>query len=173
MIFAKTFIRLMHEFESIISPPQRIDRENFGIGNCPAIMFSPETYREVILPVDLWLRYQFKGFGIHHCGKFDNYAELYTALTPNSLDIGGGSDYKIVRRYFPKAHCSYIVNPEHFEGISAEKIDALIYGIVTNGGPADYISGLHTYGVGRNATDDNIYTLRTSLVRQSLLPARL
>jgi hypothetical protein len=138
------------------------------MGNCPAIMFSPEVYNEVILPVDLWFRQQFKKFNIHHCGKIDNYLQLYTALSPDGFDIGGGSNYKLLRQYYPTATNSYIVNPEHFEGMSTEVIDKLIHGIVTDGGPINYISYLHTYGVGRSATDDNVHDLRTSIVRQSL-----
>lgn len=168
MVMAKTQIRLIYEFEDYLNPPSRIEHQGFGIGNCPAIMFSPELYTEVIMPVDLWLRQQFKTFGIHHCGIFDKYAEMYTALTPDSLDVGGGSDYCHMRKYFPEAICSFIVNPEFFEGKTREEIDRLIYGIVTEGGPPEKISFLHTYGAGRNASDDNIMDLYTSIERQNL-----
>ena len=167
-IMAKTFIRLMYEFSDVVSPPARIDRRSEGLGNCPAIMFSPEMYRQVILPVDLWYRNYFKDFSIHHCGVFDRYAELYTALTPCSLDVGGGSDYKLLRKYFPNTVCSYIVNPEHYEGKSREEIDALVRGIITDGGPVDKISLLRTYGVSHHATDDNVMDLYTSIERQGL-----
>lgn len=167
-IMAKTFIRLMYEFSDVVAPPARIDRRSEGLGNCPAVMFSPEMYRQVILPVDLWYRGYFKDFSIHHCGIFDRYAELYTALTPISLDVGGGSDYKLLRKFFPNTTCSYIVNPEHYEGKSREEIDALIRGIVTDGGPAERISSLRTYGVSRHATNDNVMDLYTSIERQSL-----
>jgi hypothetical protein len=166
MVFAKTMIRLIYEFEDYLNPQDRVGRESYGIGNCPAIMFSPETYREVILPVDLWLRRQFRGFGIHHCGRFDNYAQLYTELRPTSLDVGGGSYYKLLRRYYPSTLCTYIVNAEHYEGKTPAEIDELVRGIITDGGPVEYIGNLHTYGVGRNATDENIATLRTSPKRQ-------
>ena len=167
-IMAKTFIRLMYEYSDVVAPPARIDRRGDGLGNCPAIMFSPEMYRKVILPVDLWYREYFKDFSIHHCGVFDRYAELYTALRPCSLDVGGGSDYKLLRKYFPNAVCSYIVNPEHYEGKSREEIDELVRGIVTDGGPADKISGLRTYGVSRHATNDNVMDLYSSIRRQDL-----
>ncbi len=168
MVMAKTMIRLRYEFEDYLNPPSRTEITHYAIGNCPAIMFSPEMYREVILPTDLWVRMQVKDFNIHHCGIFDRYAELYTALNPQSLDVGGGSDYRHLRRYFPDAICSYIVNPEFFEGKSREEIDKVIYGIVTEGGPPEKISHLHTYGAGRNATDENIMDLYTSIERQGL-----
>ncbi len=168
MILAKTMIRLNYEYEDLINTPVRVEREVTEIGNCPAIMFSPQLYSEVILPVDIWYRKQFKKFGIHHCGIFDKYAELYTKLSPDTFDIGGGSDYKHLRKFFPNAICSYIVNPEYFEGKSREEIDEVIFDIVTNGGPANKISHLRTYGASRNATDENIMDLYTSIQRQKL-----
>lgn len=169
MVMAKTFIRLYYEFEDVICPPERVERQSSGLGNCPAILFSPQMYRAVILPVDLWFRQQFRHFSIHHCGIFDRYAGLYTELTPDALDVGGGSDYKLLRQYFPHTKCTYILNPEFFEGQSRETIDRLINGIVTDGGPVEYIEHLHTYGASRFATDDNIMDLYTSIERQGLL----
>jgi hypothetical protein len=62
----------------------------WGIGNCPVCMLSPRTYRDVVLPVDLWLRCQFAGpFHLHHCGVFDAYAEVYKPLA-RSIHEGGG-----------------------------------------------------------------------------------
>lgn len=67
---------------------------------------------------------------------------------------------------FPDTVCSYIVNPEFYEGKSKEEIDALVRNIVINGGPTDKISILRTYGVSRNATNDNVMDLYSSIERQ-------
>lgn len=165
-IITKTYFRLMYEYSGIVSPSSKIDHQWGDLGNCPAVMFSPEMYKNVILPADLWYRGYFKSFSIHHCGVFDNYAELYTSLSPTSLDVGGGSDYKLLRKHFPDTVCSYIVNPEFYEGKSKEEIDALVRNIVINGGPTDKISILRTYGVSRNATNDNVMDLYSSIERQ-------
>jgi len=169
MVIAKTIIRLNYEFEDAINPPTIVERRSSGLGNCPVIMFSPKVYQEVIQPVELWYRQQFRSFGLHHCGVFDQYAQVYTALKPDYMDIGGGSDYKILRKHFPNVGCTFIVNPELYEGKTTAQIDALVKGIVTDGGPTEHIIGLHTYSVGKNATDDNIVDLRTSIVRQGLV----
>jgi len=167
MMIAKTEMRLVYEYSQYID-------ENYGImhmgfGNCPAILLSPALYKEVVLPVDLWIRQQCKYFYLHHCGIFDNYAELYTALSPASLDVGGLSDYRKVRQYFPDTMCSYIINSESIEGKTREDIDAVVYDAVVNGGPADNISGLKTYGMSKNVTDENLTDYRTSVKRQNLL----
>ena len=169
MVIAKTTIRLIYEFCQFVEPDYPISPLNFGIGNCPAVMFSPELYRKVILPVDLWLRQQCDGFGIHHCGIFDNYAELYTELNPTGLDVGGLSNYRKLRKYFPNTMCSYIINPESIEGQTREHIDEVIRGVILDGGPVNNISYMHSYSVSKNITDDNIIDYRTSAKRQNLI----
>jgi hypothetical protein len=169
MMIAKTEIRLIYEYSQYIQENYCISPLGLGYGNCPAIMLSPELYRKVVLPVDLWYRQQGKYFSLHHCGIFDNYAELYTVLRPDDLDVGGGSDYKKLRRIYPKTMCSYIINPEYFEGVSRESIDDTIRGVVTDGGPVEYISSLRSYGISKNATDQNLIDFRTSAKRQNLV----
>ena len=112
---------------------------------------------------------QGKDFSLHHCGIFDNYAELYTVLSPTSLDVGGLSDYRKVRKCFPDTMCSYIINPESIEGQPRENIDAVVHDVITNGGPAENISMIHTYGMSKNATDKNLIDYRTSAKRQKLI----
>jgi len=169
MMIARTEIRLIYEFTQYIDENFSISPLHLGYGNCPAIMLSPELYRKVVLPVDLWYRQQCEYFHLHHCGIFDNFAEIYTELSPVSLDVGGLSDYGKLRKYFPETMCSYIVNPESIEGQSRENIDMVIRDIVINGGPADKISGLHTYGISRNITDENLIDYRTSAKRQNFI----
>lgn len=169
MIIARTEIRLMYELCQIIEPKAFPNHPfSFGYGNCPAIMVSPITYKKVILPVDLWVRSQCDNFALHHCGIFDKYAELYTELKPTALDIGGGSDYTIVRKHFPTALTSYIVNAEYIEGKSQEEIDSEVRKIVTQGGPKEYISILWCADLSCNTTIDNIRDLKTSIIRQNL-----
>jgi hypothetical protein len=169
MMIAKTEIRLIYEYTQYIDESFNISPLNLGYGNCPAVMLSPALYKKVVLPVDLWYRQQCKHFYLHHCGVFDKYAELYTALSPASLDVGGLSDYRKLRKYFPDTMCSYIINSESIEGHSREYIDAVIHGVITDGGPADKISALWSYGISKNATDDNLIDFRTSAKRQGLV----
>ena len=169
MVIAKTEIRLIYEYSQRIDENYGISPLHMGYGNCPAIMLSPELYKRVVLPVDLWVRQQSDYFHLHHCGVFDDYAKLYTALSPASLDVGGGSDYRKLRQYFPRTPCSYIINPESIEGQPRENIDAVVRDAVTNGGPAESISVLRSYGMSKNATDENLVDFRTSAKRQNFV----
>lgn len=169
MVIAKTEIRLIYEYSRYIDENYGVSPLHIGYGNCPAVMLSPELYKRVVLPVDLWVRQQCDYFYLHHCGIFDNYAGLYTALSPASLDVGGLSDYKKLRKYFPETMCSYIINPESIEGRSTEYIDEVIRGVIADGGPVQNISVLHSYGISKNATDENLIDYRTSAKRQNFI----
>ena len=169
MLIAKTEIRLIYEYTQLIEENYVISPLSVGYGNCPAIMLSPELYKKVALPVDLWVRQQCEYFSIHHCGIFDNYAEVYLALSPCGLDVGGLCDYKKLRKYYPDTVCSYIINPESIEGQSREYIDELIRGVLTDGGPVENISGLRSYGISKNAADDNLTDFITSAKRQNFV----
>jgi hypothetical protein len=169
MLIAKSEIRLIYEYSQYIDESFSISPLNYGHGNCPAILLSPELYRKVVLPVDMWIRQQCTGFGLHHCGVFDNYAELYTALCPTSIDVGGLSDYRKLRQHFPDTMCSYIINPESIEGQPCEAIDSVINNVITGGGPAEKITALRSYGISKHVTDQNLIDYRTSAIRQKLV----
>lgn len=170
MIIARTEIRLAYEFSQIVDP-QGFPGTPFrsGYGNCPAIMLSPRNYREVVLPVDMWYRQQCDVFNLHHCGIFDRYAELYLPLKPDALDIGGGTDYALLRKHYPDTPASYIVNPDSLEGKSQEEIDAVVRHIVETGGPTSKILRLWSYDISRAMTDENLADYCTSLQRQNLV----
>ena len=169
MEIAKTQFALIEKVCRAIEPEAFPVRPmSYGSGNCPAIMLSPRMYRRVVLPVDKWMRGQCDYYGLHHCGVFDKYAELYTELKPDSLDVGGGSDYTLLRKYFPDTPASFIVNAEYIEGASTESIDYTVRNIVENGGPVNLISHLWCADLSRNTTDDNIYDLWRSIEKQGL-----
>lgn len=165
-VTAETSFKLHREVCARIAPNDfSLTDFGWGYGNCPAVMFSPKTYREVILPVDLWVRGQVTSFGLHHCGVFDDYIEVYKELRPDCLDIGGGSDYKAVRKAFPNIPFSLIVNAPDVEGKSVFEIDNLVGGMVEGAAPVEYVSVLWTGEVSENIEDDTVRALRTSTER--------
>ncbi|MCL2159735.1 MAG: hypothetical protein FWH48_10040, partial [Oscillospiraceae bacterium] len=169
MVIAETEINLINEYSSVVQPDYPKAPYHLGYGNCPAIMVSPDTYREVVLPVDLWMRRQCAVFSLHHCGVFDRYAQIYTELTPSALDVGANSDYRSLRGYFPQTICSYIIDNGAIEGQKSEVIDETVRRVVAYGGPAQLISVLRAYGLSKNATEENLADFRTSAKRQGLI----
>jgi len=165
-VIAETCFKLHREVCARIAPAD-FPTENFGwgYGNCPAVMFSPKTYREVILPVDMWVRSQVTTFGLHHCGVFDDYIDVYKELRVDGFDIGGGSNYKLARQAFPGIPFSLIVNAPDVEGKSISEIDSLVGGMVEGAAPVEQITLLWTGEVSESIDDDNVRALRTSTER--------
>lgn len=163
-VIAETMFKLYREVCAVIEP-EAYPLENipFGLGNCPAIMLSPSMYREVVLPVDKIVRaWAGDTFGIHHCGVFDRYIEIYQELTPTSLDIGGGSDYKAIREAFPEVPFSLIVNAPDIEGKSVSEVDNLVGRIVEGASPVDKILRLWVAAVGSEIDDETVRAVRTA-----------
>lgn len=165
-VIAETCFKLYREVSARIAPADfPLDTMNWGYGNCPAVMFSPKTYREVILPVDLWVRNQVTSFGLHHCGVFDDYIDVYKDLRPDALDIGGGSNYRAIREAYPDIPFSLIVNAPDVEGKSISAIDDLVGSMVEGAAPVEKVTLLWTGEVSENVDDDNVRALRTSTTR--------
>lgn len=163
MVIAETEFRLYREISAVIAPSEfPLDDMVFGYGNCPAIMFSPRLYREVILPVDKWVRSKVASFHLHHCGVFDGYIDIYKELTPASLDIGGGSDYKAIRDAFPETPFSMIVNAPDVEGRTTSEVDNLIGSMVEGAAPAERITHLWVGEAGDVIEDETVRALRTA-----------
>lgn len=155
-------LRVRNELSCAINPmnfPKETDR--WGLGNCPAIMFSPKMYRDVILSVDKWMRSQYRYFSIHHCGVFDKYIEIYKELNPTELDIGGGSNYKAIRSAFPDAHFSLIINAPDIENKTISEIDELIGNMVSDSGPIDKLYYMYVSDLCQDIDDNKIRAIGT------------
>jgi len=162
-VIAQTEFRIYREFSAMVAPNDfPLMDIPFGYGNCPAVMFSPTMYREVILPVDKWVRSQVGSFALHHCGVFDDYIEVYKELNPSSLDIGGGSDYRAIRQAFPHIPFSLIVNAPDVEGRTASETDDHIGSMVENASPVEHISLLWVAEVSAEIEDETVRAIRTS-----------
>jgi hypothetical protein len=114
-----------------------------------------------VKPVDKWYRSHCKNFYLHHCGILDKYLDIYTELNPTCLDIGGGSDYKLMRRYFSDNLVSLIVNAEFVEQAKPKEIDTLISNMVHDA-EKDKVTGMYCADVSTNMADDAIKALRTA-----------
>lgn len=133
-----------------------------GLGNCPALMFHPDLYRRALLPVDMEMRRRVDSFGIHHCGVIDKYLEVYAELSPNSLDIGGNSDYRLVRRIMPKVTVSLMINGPTVEEMAPGDVDGFIYDMIRDAGPLELISAIYVTDVSAAVRDDVIERILTA-----------
>lgn len=161
-ILVETFFKLYRELSNKVEP-ERFPLEKIfgGYGNCPAIMFSPKMYRDVVLPVDKIYRNRVAKFNLHHCGIFDKYIDIYKEIDPSSLDIGGGSDYRAIRKAFPDIPFSLIINAPDVEGKTSAEIDELIGSMAEAAGPISKVS-MWVSELSDVASDEVIRTLATA-----------
>ena len=87
--------------------------EFFCNQNCSVPLVGPKTYEQFLLPFEMRLyraaSQHHLGYYIHHCGVFDDYADLYRHLENVSLlDVGFKSDLRLVLDTFPEANVVHI-----------------------------------------------------------------
>jgi len=165
----RTFLQMTQGMYEKLS--HRIDPEHFplpksnagdGLGNCPALMFSPELYRRVFLPIDQEMRGRVESFGIHHCGIIDRYLELYSELSPTSLDVGGNSDYERLRRVMPEVTVSLMINGTIAEEMTPGDVDGFIYDMIKKAGPLEKISFIYVTDVSASVDDAVVKRILTA-----------
>ena len=105
MQMARLCLQVDDELVHTGAPPGAL-RPAGTIGNCPVCMISPATYQRVVLPVDQWYRDHYLSFSIHHCGVLHPYRFVYQPLRPVHLDIGWGSDLRLIRAAYPDVDMS-------------------------------------------------------------------
>ena len=132
------------------------------LGNCPVSQISPRMYRQVVLPIDLWLRSHFSGvFNLHHCGVFHPYAEVYRPLNFQGLDAGPGTDLAATRAAYPRVRLSTYMDPSVLMDIDGETVDLLVSGMIRDAGPRDLFTHLRVVEIGPEISDDTVRQLMT------------
>ena len=132
------------------------------IGNCPVCMISPNTYRDVVLQADQWLRQQFQEFSLHHCGVFHPYAGVYQELRPDHLDIGWGTDLRATRCVYPDTPMSLEIQASAVVRKSRAEIDTIVKRMIDDAGPAERITYLWVAEAGSELSDETVCDLLTS-----------
>ncbi len=164
---AEAIMLVFDQVSSVIDETPGNPREGyFSLGNCPVCMLRPKTYAQVVLPVDLWMREQFKGrFLLHHCGIFHPYVEVYKPLKPTELDIGWGTDLKLARAAFPDLPMSTYIDVSALRGITREGVDAIIGKIVRDAGPRELLTAIAVAEIGPDVPDETVRDLMTASER--------
>jgi hypothetical protein len=135
----------------------------FSLGNCPVCMIRPKTYAWVVLPVDLWLREQFKGrFLLHHCGIFHPYIDVYKPLHPTELDLGWGTDLRLARKAFPDLPISTYIEVSALRGIDRDGVDAIVSTIMRDAGPVELLTTIAVAEIGPDIDDETVRNLMTT-----------
>jgi len=164
---AELLLRLHDEVCAAISPELYDPAERkLALGNCPVIMVSPETYRHQVLPADRWLRAHSTTFGMHHCAVITKYLPAYQELAPlNWVQPGWGSDLAAVRRTFPEATLSLLMECSAVRDMSYDDIDETVVSMLRHARPMDRTQDIFIADVSDDISDEKIRRLRTCHVR--------
>ena len=106
-------------------------KDYFVTSNCVVNMISEDFYREFVMPYDRKLSDHYANFGIHNCGwKVDAYAKAYSEIRPlGYLDFGIQSDFRLLKRLFPHAVLTVILNPGEVIGRSSKDVLGMLMGL--------------------------------------------
>jgi hypothetical protein len=132
-----------------------------AIGNCPVCLISPDTYRRVVLPVDQWYREHYIDFSIHHCGVFHPYRYAYQALRPIHLDVGWGSDLRLIRQVFPTTPMSLEIQAKALLWTDPRALDPTLQQLLADAAPVELVTHLWVAEAGPEVSDDTVRRLVT------------
>lgn len=125
------------------------------IGNCPVMMISPATYKNVVLPADLYYRQQIKTFGLHHCGQMDRYLAAYQMLQPvEFIEVGWGSNVAAVHHAFPESKLDLMINIYDLQNMSHDAVRELIAKMVREVGTLECLRDVWVADIGPEVSDD-------------------
>lgn len=102
--------------------------------NCTAAIAGAPTYSSCVYPYDKRL-YDFCiahniPIGLHHCGKFDDFVEIYAPMTAlNFIEIGHSSKIRPVLERYPNADIQYIVDTKFMREASVPEVQAFCQGV--------------------------------------------
>jgi len=137
--------------------PSADRRRHLFVGNCPVMMISPTTYKEVVAPADLYYRQQIGCFGLHHCGVMDKYLSAYQALEPVSfIEVGWCSSVEAVHRAFPNSKLDLMINVYDLQNMSHAEVRNLMVKMVREAGPLECLRDIWVADIGPEVTDETV-----------------
>ena len=132
--------------------------------NCTVWLISPGMYEEVLLGYDRRMRHFFAdrfgldGFSIHHCGRVDEYVDVYGRLPVSSLHVGYRSDVKHVRATLPEIRFGRLLDPSWLKRAGSSEVYDEARRLMEEGYPLDRFY-LDAADVEYGTPDDNIRAL--------------
>jgi uroporphyrinogen-III decarboxylase len=138
---------------------ERVDPSMFYHANCSVQMISPQSYRQMHLPVEQQMARRIQPFGIHHCG--DNLhlvAPAYAELQPVMVDVGWGSDVAAVRAALPHAFLNLRLSPLRMLQCTPQEIAQDTERLLRAAGPLQ-LAGICCINMDYGTPDDNIFAM--------------
>jgi len=129
--------------------------------NCTVPLAGPNTYEAFLLDHEQQLYATAARLGmtysIHHCGHFDRYAPLYRRIEKiDILEIGWGSDLRLVLDRFPEAKVQYIVSHQFVKDGPPHKIREGMKALIDSAGKDVGRLSFNVADIEHGTPDENI-----------------
>jgi uroporphyrinogen-III decarboxylase len=127
--------------------------------NCSVQMISPDSYREIQLPIEQRMAERIQPYGIHHCGNNTHkIAPVYAELPAAYFDVGWGSDVAQCREALPNAFFNLRLNPVRMINCTPQEIAEDTEKLLSAAGPLEQ-TGICCINMDAATPDDNIFAM--------------
>jgi len=135
--------------------------EVFWNQNCTVPLCGPRIYERYLLEHEKALHGSSGrlgiGYGIHHCGCFDEYASLYRQIeTVGMIQIGSDSNVRLALDTFPESQVDYIVSHARIREGPASAIHEWMHALLEAVGPDEERFSLCVPDLEYRTPDDHI-----------------
>lgn len=138
---------------------ERVDPTLFLHANCSVQMISPESYRQLHLPVEQYLAERIQPFGVHHCGSnLHLIAPCYAELPAVFFDVGWCSDVARCREALPNAFFNLRLSPVRMLQCSPQEIAQDTEKLLLAAGPLAQ-AGVCCINMDYGTPDENIFAI--------------
>ncbi len=136
-----------------------VDPGLFLHANCTVQMISPDTYRQMLLPVERTMAERLQPYGIHHCGNnLHRIAPVYAELPVAFFGVGWGSDVARCREVLPDAFFNLRLDPVRMLQCTPQEIAEDTEKLLLAAGPLEQ-AGVCCINMDYGTPDDNIFAM--------------
>jgi len=138
---------------------EHVDPRMFFHANCSVQMISPQSYREMQLPIEQRMAERIQPYGIHHCGdNLHRIAPVYAELPLTMVGVGWGSDVAAVREALPDAFLNLRLSPIRMLQCTPQEIAEDTERLLLAARPLEQ-AGICCINMDYGTPDDNIFAM--------------
>jgi len=137
----------------------RLTPSPFLHGNCSVQMISPDSYREMQLPIEQRLAAKLQPYGIHHCGNnLHLIASEYAKVDASYFEVGWGSDVARSRQLLPNAFFNLRLSPVRMLQCTPQEIASDTEKVLQAAGSLEKV-GICCINMDDGTPDENIFAM--------------
>jgi uroporphyrinogen-III decarboxylase len=138
---------------------KHVDPGLFLHANCSVQMISPDSYRQMQLPVEQRMAERIQPFGVHHCGdNMHRIAAVYAELPAIYFEVGWGSDVARCREALPDAFLNLRLSPMRMLQGTPQEIAGDTEKLLLAAGPLEKV-GICCINMDYGTPDDNVFAM--------------